>query len=283
MKRTEPRIGNHSGVRSGVFYFLLILILIRGLLWGASLLGYRNATGIGIAADSLWQSGLDSIGKPYAKSGGWTLRPLDPNHLEDYRGYLLGIPHTALDSLYAYRSRGGLLYSMEQFRRISGLSAGKCQELQPFFRFPDPGAHKVREKGEKTYTGNDLNKATAGELQVVPGIGPVLSRRIVRFREALGGFLHPSQLYDVYGLDPEVARRVMEAFPLASKPRIHRLDLNQASVEDLASLLYITWEMAADIVARRDSMGPYENLEELHGIRSLPKDKIDRIALYLGL
>tara|TARA_B000000565_G_scaffold249365_1_gene220690 strand:- start:67 stop:222 length:156 start_codon:yes stop_codon:yes gene_type:complete len=34
----------------------------------------------------------------------------------------------------------------------------------------------------------ELNKADAQDLLVLPGVGPVLSQRIVRFREALGGF-----------------------------------------------------------------------------------------------
>ena len=50
----------------------------------------------------------------------------------------------------------------------------------------------------------ELNKADAQDLLVLPGVGPVLSQRIVRFREALGGFHDIDDLYDVFGLDSSV-------------------------------------------------------------------------------
>jgi DNA uptake protein ComE-like DNA-binding protein len=131
--------------------------------------------------------------------------------------------------------------------------------------------------------GKDLNAVSASELQVVSGIGPVLSSRIVKFRDALGGFLKASQLYDVYGLEPAVARRVMGTFPLTSTPTVKRVSINEGTVEELASLLYLTREMAGDIVARRERLGPYKSLLELREVKSIPEAKIDRIALYLKL
>ena len=42
----------------------------------------------------------------------------------------------------------------------------------------------------------------------MPGIGSVLSRRIVKFRDALGGFVSIDQLYKVYGLDSSVIKNI---------------------------------------------------------------------------
>jgi hypothetical protein len=50
----------------------------------------------------------------------------------------------------------------------------------------------------------ELNLVDADGLQQLQGVGPVLSQRIVRFRDALGGFLCIEDLYDVYGLDSSV-------------------------------------------------------------------------------
>lgn len=47
----------------------------------------------------------------------------------------------------------------------------------------------------------DINQATAEEWDALPGFGPVLSLRTVKFREAMGGFASVDQLYMVYGLD----------------------------------------------------------------------------------
>ena len=47
----------------------------------------------------------------------------------------------------------------------------------------------------------ELNMAAAEDLQLLPGVGQVLSQRIVGFRDVLGGFHHIDDLYEVYGLD----------------------------------------------------------------------------------
>jgi len=50
----------------------------------------------------------------------------------------------------------------------------------------------------------ELNMAAAEDLRSLPGVGPVLSQRIVRFRGVLGGFHAIDDLYEVYGLDSSV-------------------------------------------------------------------------------
>ncbi len=45
-----------------------------------------------------------------------------------------------------------------------------------------------------------LNQATAEELQMLPGVGPALSERIVLYREEHGPFRSVSQLTEVKGV-----------------------------------------------------------------------------------
>lgn len=151
---------------------------------------------------------------------------------------------------------------------------------------PDTSSDGVRQPGPVNSGDNrvrDLNRASASELQAVRGIGPVLSARIVKFRDALGGFQHTGQLYDVYGLPPEVAKRAALQFRVVQPPPVSRIDINTATVEELAALVYLDWQMARDIVSRRNTAGPYNSLEELRAIGSIPGERIERIALYLSL
>lgn len=63
-------------------------------------------------------------------------------------------------------------------------------------------------KGQTEWLGRiELNVADAQAFQKLAGVGPVLSQRIVRFRDALGGFSSVEDLYDVYGLDSSVVNR----------------------------------------------------------------------------
>lgn len=281
MRRPKPHIGNHPGVRSGVFYLLLLLGLLQAVKWGAGRLKFEQDQKALVVLDSTAQKRLDQIQLTFRANKGWTLRPLNPNYLNDYKGYLLGIPHPVLDSLYAFRASGGTLYRFSDFERLSGLPDSVTSRWKPYFKFPTDKAPRYKNKTLPKPSDRDLNKATAIELQTVRGVGPVLSERLVRFRERLGGFLDSTQVLDVYGLDPEVAQRVMITFPLHSRPRITRLDINKASAAELASLIYLTPAMAAEIVAWRDSLGPLRNTRDLRTVLHLPEDRIERIALYL--
>jgi competence protein ComEA len=48
----------------------------------------------------------------------------------------------------------------------------------------------------------DLNKATAEELDTLPGVGPVTAAAIIAWRDANGRFDNVDQLGDVDGIGP---------------------------------------------------------------------------------
>jgi competence ComEA-like helix-hairpin-helix protein len=54
----------------------------------------------------------------------------------------------------------------------------------------------------------DLNRATAAELDALPGIGPVLAGRIVAYRETHGAYRAVEDLLDVPGIGPTLLERL---------------------------------------------------------------------------
>ncbi len=50
----------------------------------------------------------------------------------------------------------------------------------------------------------DLNAATAEALETLPGVGPVLARRIVDYRASHGGFRRLDDLLQVKGVGPRL-------------------------------------------------------------------------------
>lgn len=53
-----------------------------------------------------------------------------------------------------------------------------------------------------------LNRATAAELETLPGIGPSLAERIVKYREANGAFQSVEELLNVPGIGPAKLEQV---------------------------------------------------------------------------
>lgn len=74
----------------------------------------------------------------------------------------------------------------------------------------------------------DLNSADSSDLARLPGIGAVLSKRIIKYRDLLGGFYDKRQLLEVYGIDSHLYRRCLPLLR-ADTLNLAKLDLNNDS------------------------------------------------------
>ncbi|HEX2921598.1 MAG TPA: helix-hairpin-helix domain-containing protein, partial [Bacteroidales bacterium] len=73
----------------------------------------------------------------------------------------------------------------------------------------------------------ELNSCDSAILEGLPGIGPVLSARIIRFRNLLGGFSSVNQLKEVYGLSPETFESIKGRFS-ADQSKTRKTNINSA-------------------------------------------------------
>ena len=72
---------------------------------------------------------------------------------------------------------------------------------------PTPTGLTTQHSSEAT-TRLDLNRASAAKLRLLPGIGPVLSKRIVARREKQGPYRSIWELEDVKGISKATIRRL---------------------------------------------------------------------------
>ena len=56
----------------------------------------------------------------------------------------------------------------------------------------------------------NLNTATVKELETLPGVGPVLARRIIEFREKKGGFKRVEELLAIPGVSEKKWKVIRE-------------------------------------------------------------------------
>jgi len=131
----------------------------------------------------------------------------------------------------------------------------------------------------------DPNRASAEELDRLPGIGAATADAIVRERESGGPFFAPSDLVRVPGLGPASVTRLalhldLDAPPPASRPqrpsRRSRVDLNRASPEDLVALPGIGPALAARIEAARKKR-PFTAIEDLLGVPGIGPATLERL------
>jgi len=126
----------------------------------------------------------------------------------------------------------------------------------------------------------DINSCSAAELEQLPGIGPVLSVRIIKYRDLLGGFVSKEQLGEVYGLDSSVVRMVSERVTL-TREAVTPLLLDSVSFGSLARHPYVGHETARLITAYRSLATAPLTLGSLVGSKVLTPLQAERLAPYV--
>ncbi len=235
------------------------------------------------------QAKLDSL-KVSIQNDAVRIFPFNPNYITDYKGYSLGMSSEEIDRLLAYRKKNHYVNSAEEFQRVTKVSDSLLVRIKPYLKFSKwKKGHTKEARVASTKTNGssirkkDINVVTAQELKVIKGIGEVLSKRIIKFRDRLGGFLNKDQLNDVYGLEPEVVERVWEKFEVVSVPTINKINVNTATATQLTKLVYINYDLAQKILEFREANGSFDSLDQLTQVEGFPLERIERIKLYLQL
>ncbi len=219
--------------------------------------------------------------------------PFNPNYITDFKGAALGMSNEEIDRLLAFRKKNRWINSVKEFQEVTKISDSLLNSISPYFKFPDWVVHSKQKTNLSIYNNDapktfvqkeDLNKATARELQKVNGVGEVLSKRIIKFRNKfVGGFISDVQLQDVYGLTPEIIQRITNRFTVKTPRIVQKVNLNRAKVEDLVNIQHIDYDLAYDIIEQRKLRDGFKSLDELLKVKGFPINKIEIIKLYLLL
>lgn len=108
----------------------------------------------------------------------------------------------------------------------------------------------------------ELNSADTIELRSLPAIGPYLARKIVEYRERLGGYFSADQLLEVYRLSPGKLDTI-SPFLVIDTTLVRRIDMNSVSLEELLKHPYVSRSQARGLLAYREKHGPFGQLSDL--------------------
>ena len=177
--------------------------------------------------------------------------PFNPNFISDYKAYTLGLTPMEFDRLSRYRSKNKWINSLKDFKVVTKASDSLMAIIGPLFKFPDwvvksaaSSPQKVSSLGLSYKDKIDLNIATKTQLQVVRGIGPALSARIISYKDKLGGFSVDKQLLSVWGLSERVVANVLAGFTVKTPKQIDQISVNTASASDIATISGISYDLS---------------------------------------
>ena len=273
--------------RNGIFLLILIIIVLQTVYF---LVNFNSKT-VFVNNEKIltFQKEIDSLKLVSRKKLNPKIFPFNPNYITDFKGANLGMTNEEIDRLLAYRKQNKWVNSPEEFQQITKISDSLLNKISPYFKFPEWVVKQktLNKKGiintEKTFAEKqDLNLATAEDLQKVRGIGEYYSKRIIKLRNLFpGGFIADVQLQDVYGLTPEVIKNIKQAFTVKTPRLIKKLNINTVSIDSLVTVQHIDYDLAHRIIEQRQLREGYKTIEELTKVNGFPVNKIEIIKLYL--
>ncbi len=290
MEKIKSHFVFNKSQRNGI---LLLLFFISGYLMINYYVDFSKENLLDINSKEVIaiQKELDSLRTIEVESKKPKVFPFNPNFLTDFKGYTLGMSTEEIDRSLAFRKENKWINSVEDFKKVTKVSDSLLNKISPYFKFPDwvtnPKSKnkyvKKRFKEKKFTQKIDLNLATQDQLEAVNGIGKAFSKRIIDYRNKLGGFTNDIQLYQVYGLDFQVANSILKEFTLKTPKEIIKMNLNSISASDISTIPSISFDIAKKIWEFRILNEGIKSFSELENIEGLTKRKLQGIQLYLKL
>jgi DNA uptake protein ComE-like DNA-binding protein len=215
----------------------------------------------------------------------------DPNTATVSDWLRLGIKQRTAETIQKYISKGGRFHQPEDLKKIWGLSKVDVDRLLPYvsikitkLEYPQP-EKKIYPEKKYSFTPRaiqkvDINLADTAAFIALPGIGSKLSKRIIAFREKLGGFYSIDQVGETYLLPDSTFQKVKPLLVTGNTP-VKKININTASVNEMKSHPYIRYNLANAIFQYRQQHSNFNSTEDVKKILIVTDEIYHKIAPYL--
>lgn len=145
------------------------------------------------------------------------------------------------------------------------------------YRISGYSKHSVQKKERWTL---ELNSCDTSDLARLPGIGKVLSSRIIKYRNLLGGYVSREQLLEVYGLSRETYDIIRDKVK-ADSTLAEKIDINSCDYERLSKLPYFSREELKAVFKYRELNGRIDSVGELIENKVIASETGRKVRPYL--
>ncbi len=210
--------------------------------------------------------------------------PFNPNLLPSEQWSKMGLKDWQIKVIKKYEAKGGKFYKKEDFKRMFCITPSEYEILEPYISIPEHKNEYAERKPEikesKKRIMVDLNTADSVTLLTLYGIGPSFAKRIIKYRNLLGGFYSKAQLLEVYGFDQDRLDKIAD-YCDASEDGIKRIDVNTIKTDELKKHPYFDYYTAKAIVDQRIILGKYSSMDQVKALPLIHEDLFAKIRHYL--
>lgn len=285
----------HKSERRGFYTLCLVLIglicfnLYQRVFWKSSWEEVQLELGPEIVR---FAERMDSVAEIEESPKPWIPKAInyfefDPNILDSAGWVKLGFSPKQSAAILKYRNAGAIFRKPQDVKKLFVVDEAKYAELEPYISIevrPEPKrfAKKFEPKKEKKFEPIivELNAADTAQLKKLYGIGSSFAKRIVKYRELLGGYRFKEQLLEVYGMDSARYLPIAENLLVDTTYR-NKINVNTADFKTLLRHPYLSKNQVKAIVNYRKQHGVFSSVSELKKIHLIDKEAYAKIKPYI--
>jgi len=226
----------------------------------------------------------------------------NPNTLADSGFSSLGFSEKEIKTLRNYQKAGASFEIKRDFAKLFFVDEEEYLSLEPYIDLPDSKPKKeYTQSFEKSFskpkvkwsdtasTENfsfkeftcNLNTADTNELKRLNGVGSFYAKKIVEYREELGGYHTIAQLLELWKMTPEKIDKFAGQI-IIDPSELEQININRASAYELSQHPYLSFGEANKIVLKREVSGNFSDSEAFCSVGLLDADLCRKLVPYLN-
>jgi competence protein ComEA len=202
---------------------------------------------ISLMEDEIDEKQNASVNSRSAETKG-ILFPFDPNTVTSDELLKLGFREKTAQTFIKFRNKGFTFKKKEDVQKIYGISPKLYAQIEPYILIKNnPSAKKdIAIKENPSAAKLELNSADSLSLIGLKGVGPSYAKRIMKYRNMLGGFTNIEQVKEIYGMSDELFHTIAQQCHVNSSA-IKKININTVDFKTLNKHPYINYELTKHI------------------------------------
>lgn len=214
----------------------------------------------------------------------------NPNEIGYEEWLQLGFSEKQAAVIERIKAKGFKFYRAEDLKRIHVIGEHGYERLKAFVEIPNykkaPTPYSASATAPREFMPVpllDINTADSMAIDKLPGIGAYFTQKILKYRNALGGFVTIEQLAEIRKLPDSTFQKIREKITVLPAVSVRKISVNTHPADSFARHPYVSYKQAQVIVAYRTTHGGFERLEEVQRAGLFSDSVFNKLKPYLSL
>lgn len=198
---------------------------------------------------------------------------------------LIGISKSDAKKIINQKEKGLKIYTADDLKKITDVDTFSVSKLKSFLKFFPSKKYFAKTKTEfKNNIVNlvNINNADSIMLDGIKGIGMGTAKRVIAYRDKLGGYVNIEQLKEVWGIDSALFTTLKKSVYIETNSH-QKININTVDFERLSKHPYIGYKLAKIILNYRMQHGNFTSTKDLLNIHVMNENIFSKIEMYISI